>query len=396
MTRKTLIYLLCAALFCAFACHRIEQPPKGMVTLSFNVGDPATRAESLGDGNAADGGGIYCAYEGGVVKPDLYIFIADETGQVIKYYDGLGVDLNDDGELSYNNYDSEKHSSTSLMISFTFAQAGNYTVYALANTRATGSNLVIPSLPNPALMTSLTLSDLDGMILSLSTEALTANAAVTPTVGDRMPLSAKGSLNVYKNESSNSYNGQVGLEMLRCFGKVQFYFKNLTGAALNLYLPEVKIYDMNAKEGYLFAHAPDDFVIPASGSNYRNYSWTAPNSSTAYSIADGGTLSLLPTPPLFFPSIAPLKDKPSAGNRYLCDIIFRVPKPGVTYNANNSSTYNKKEFKNLPIHDNMSQDILALGRNQYLKIETTISATAVSFNFIVKDWTDKPEEVFFH
>lgn len=400
MTRKILIISLCTALLCVAACRRLEQP-SGTVTLSFSVGLPATRAASLGDGNPADGGGIYCLKTDDTVYPDLLIFIADESGAIIKYYDGL-KDCNpaplwklliSDGSLLSNNYDGEKTSSTRLDVAFSFDRTGTYSVYAIANTRGVdaGMNIEIPNLSSVS-----TIADLDSKILSLTATAVEAKQ--TPKVGDRMPLTARGTLNVYKN--NESYNGQVNLDMLRCFSKVQIIFNNHTGAeeALKLYHIQVKIFDINAKQGYMLEHSPD-FVVPGSGSNYQDFTWeswtTSPASDPAFEIAKDAKEPVFATPPLFFPSIAPLKDKPSAGNRYLCNISFRVPTSG-TYNPSNKNTYKEYSFTDLPIHDEMSQDIRALQRNQYLKIETIISATAVSFNFIVKDWIDKPEEVYFN
>ena len=56
-----------------------------------------------------------------------------------------------------------------------------------------------------------------------------------------------------------------------------------------------------------------------------------------------------------------------------------------------------KTFTDLPIHNKNSQDILALSRNQYLQIETTISKGGdVSFNFIVNNWTPHNPTVIFH
>lgn len=398
MTRKALILFLCAALLGGAACRRIEQP-SGTVTLSFDVGTPATRASEPGDGNAADGGGIFCLKEGGVVKPDLIVFIADENGAIIKSYDGLS-DANDAptwrltesvGSLDSNDYDEvNTGASKRINVAFSFNQAGVYSVYAIANVRGEDANFEIPDL---SAVTNV--AELENKILSLTSAAISAGQ--TPAVGDRMPLTARGTLNVYENNSN--YNGQASLSMLRCFAKVQFTFKNLTGAAEPLELRHIQviIYHMNVKQGYLFQSDPD-FVVPGSGSNYQHFTWrswtTSPASDPAFSIARDGTLSLFQTP--FFPSTAPLQSQPSSGNRYLCDISFRVPKSGQTYNSSQSGTFTAYSFTNLPIHDALSQDIQALGRNQSLQIETTISAAQVSFNFIVQEWTVREEEVFFH
>ena len=152
---------------------------------------------------------------------------------------------------------------------------------------------------------------------------------------------------------------------------------------------------MNAKQGFLFQKSPD-FVVPESGSNYRNYIWYSGDSGVfTIPVDDTGTTSVeenirdvFSTPPLFFPSIAPLQKVPTTGNRYLCDISFRK--------GQNTSS-NQMSFTNLPIHDHLSQDIQALARNQYLLVETTISKDlSVSFNFIVGNWVERTEEVIFN
>ena len=84
---------------------------------------------------------------------------------------------------------------------------------------------------------------------------------------------------------------------------------------------------------------------------------------------------------LVFPSIAPAR---AVGSRYYCDISFTIG------NEN-------KSFTDLPIHDKQSRDITSLNRNQYLQIETRINkGLNVSFNFVVDDWNDKTEDIFFH
>ena len=84
---------------------------------------------------------------------------------------------------------------------------------------------------------------------------------------------------------------------------------------------------------------------------------------------------------LVFPSVAPAR---AVGSRYFCSISFDI--------SNRSYS-----FTDLPIHDKQSQDILALGRNQYLQIETRINkGLDVSFSFEVDDWNNHSEEILFH
>lgn len=383
------------------ACSREQVPAAddGNVTISFRVGDADTKAVSPGDGNVADGGGIYCTKEAGppvVFTPDLYIFICDwETGAVVKRYPG---DADDDGDEdgTVNSVDSdwsEGNKSTFLSVSFTFDGEGTYAVYALANVGGTGSNLSIPSV---ASVTNA--SQLDALVLELSAAALTLDPAAAPVVGSRMPLSAKGSLNVVKGLNEGKYNGYVELQLLRCFNKVQFSFKNLTGSELNLYNCQITFKDMNVQQGWLFPVSPDfvkleDANDDGKDDNYRDYTSATANVT---GIADQDEKSFFDNPVLFLPSVAPEQTKPSKGKRYLCDISFRIQKDGKTYDSGDATTYDTKSFTNLPIHTPKSLDITTLGRNQYLQIITTVSkGLNVSFNFKVNEWVEHKEYVTF-
>ena len=423
MMRRNVIRLFFAVLvlWAGAACSRDDKPQdNSTVTLTFRTGDPVTRAGDLGDGQVDDGGGI--AVSAGV--PDLMIIIADETGQIVKRYcpsatDGVTITPALAGT-----------SATEVSALFTWGDTpgeGVYTVYALANTQAAGSNLSIASAPTWASFTDA--SVLDDLLFT----ALTGTT--TPDVGDRMPLTAKGTLEVRKNVNSSKYNGLVELRMLRSVAKVQLGFKNLTKAELNIYNCQLTLYDMNTRQGYLFTHTPDfvelgDLIDNGTGDatpdgkedNYRNYTTPVQNLLKICGTDDAGTddvdertlmgeddpltVGVDEREPaaldafLVFPSTAPMQTVPSKGNRYLCDISFRIQKEGETYDPLDDSTYEEKSFTALPIHDALSRDILSLSRNQLLKIETTISKKAatkdISFNFIVCNWTQKKEEVIFH
>lgn len=387
-------------LLAAAACSREEMPvADGNVTISFQVGEPDTKAETPGNGDLADGGGIYCTKEDGppvVLTPDLYIFICDwETGELVKRYPGdADDDGNEDGTINSGDSDwSEGNKSTFLSVSFSFNGEGTYSVYALANVGGTGSNLSIPSL---ASVTNA--SQLDEMILGLSAAALEANPAASPVVGTRMPLSAKGSLNVVKGLNEGRYNGYVKLQLLRCFHKVQFTFKNLTGSELSLYNCQITFKDLNVQQGWLFPTSPD-FVELGDGNddklddNYRDYT---SDTADVTGIMDQEEKSFFANPVLFLPSVAPTQAKPSKGQRYLCNISFRIQKQGETYNSGDASTYTEKSFTNLPIHTPKSLDITSLDRNQYLQIVTTVSkGLNVSFNFKVNEWEEHKEYVHF-
>ena len=377
MIRKGLILLLGAALLSGTACQRVEEPATGTVTLTFHAGELATKAVTPGDGSVADGGGIACAEEGGVITPDLVIFILNENG-VVKRYPG-------DGTLTESDYASGHATTLSISFGFTGWQDGAYTVFALANIAGTSGNLEIPDLTSIS-----SVADLENLQLGLS------SGATAPQVGDRMPLSATGTLHVAKG-LYDKYNGLLELEMLRCFTKVQLTFKNLTGNVLNLSNCQVTFKDMNTQKAWLFPQDPDFVQLGVSNgkdTNYGDYTTVAADIANLSGIPaadDPGTDPLderervaFAQPLLFFPSIAPHQTVPSAGNRYLCDISFT---------ANGSA----KTFTNLPIHNEYTQDILELKRNQYLQILTTISQGAdVSFNFFVKDWDPHKETVIFH
>ena len=386
MMRKTFIFLLSAVLLFGAACRRIEEPGHGVVTLTFRVGEPATRAETPGDGNVADGGGIYCTKSGDVVTPDLVILIMDENGAVKKRYpdDGsLGVD--DYGTVIESDYDSGH--ATTLSVAFKFTEVGSFSVYAVANLGSDGN------LDNLSTLLSgvSSASALDNMQLGYSGTA--------PSVGSRMPLSATGTLQVAKG-LYDKYNGLVELEMLRCVNKVQMTFKNLTGELLTLTDCTVTFKDMNTQKAWLFPRNPDFVELgdtsPADNKddNYGNYATVSADMADLSNIpavdnlatadVDERERDAFASPLLFFPSVAPKQTSPSTGNRYLCDISFKVNDV-------------QKTFTNLPIHDEYTQDILALKRNQYLQIETTISkGVNVSFNFYVKDWTPHNPTVIFH
>jgi hypothetical protein len=396
MMYKKFIQLLGMALIllAVAACSREAVPATdGEVTISFRVGDVDTKAVSPGDGNVADGGGIYCHRAAGppvVLTPDLYIFICDwETGALVKRYPGdADDDGNEDGNVDPDS-DWADSKSTFLSVTFDFDVEGTYSVYALANVSGGDSNLTLPSAS--ALTAITNASQLEALLISLSDP--------TPNVGSRMPLSAKGSLNVVKGLVGGKYNGHVELQMLRCFNKVQLSFKNLTGSELNLYNCQITFKDLNVQQGWLFPTSPDfvatgeDENSDGKDDNYRNYTSAI---ADVTGIAHEAERSFFANPVVFLPSVAPTQTKPSKGQRYLVDISFRIPKEEQTYNAGNSATYYEKSFTNLPIHTPKSLDIKSLGRNQYLQVLTTVSkGLDVSFNFRVKEWEEHTEYVTF-
>ena len=343
--RKTLISLLfMLTLVAGVSCRENSIPAQSSVILTFSTGEPVTRA--IGDGNVADGGGIY---RDGSGKPDLFIAIANYSGTVVSTY--CGEDVEDHVECL---------SSSANEISIRFldiASSGNYTVYAVANTA--GGLWGAPA--NKAAWEAITsASDLDNYKFT----ALTGDNR--PEVTDRMPLSAKGTLSVLE-----SLNGHVELELLRCVAKVGFKFKNETGQALTLTSCNVILEDINPTQGYLFPQSTDDVT-----GTIRNLTLI----SSTLNLAAGQTTNLYGNL-LVFPSVAPAR---AVGSRYFCDIDFYIGEA-------------HKEFFDLPVHDRQSRDILALERNQYLQIETRINkGLDVSFNFEVHDWDPNVEDIEFH
>lgn len=340
--KKTVLILLASALSLAGVVSCQPDQPEGSVTLTFSTAAPMTR---VGNGDAADGGGIVINGSG---NPDLFIALANYSGDVVATYTGTNTT---NAELVGSA------TATQVSVSFKNITAGQYTVYALAN--IAGQLWGAPAAGT--WNTDLTTTILDGMTFADLGEFGTLS------VGDRMPLSAKGTLNITEN-----LNGHVELEMLRCVGKVGFKFKNETGSALSLTNCTVEIGAINPSTGYLFPRSND---ADATGTA-RNLSL----SKSSIDIAKDATTELYGMQ-LVFPSVAP---EQTVGNRYYCNITFTVGG-------------DEKTFTDLPIHDKQSQDIQALGRNQYLQIETRINnGLNISFNFEVKDWTNKQEDISFH
>lgn len=316
----------------------MEQPVgTGSIELILNVGEPLTRAVTPGDGNVADGGGIY--RNDGV--PDLKIFILG-GGNIVARYPGTGSNLT-------------FVSDTRATVKFTgLVNNATYWVYAFANT---GSDLTVDGSPD--WNTIATKDALDALVYT----ALPGDNL--PSVGDRMPLSAKGTVSL-----NSSGSGSVELELLRSLAKVQISFKNLTGNGLTLTNCNASITSINPTQGYVFQPSGDDLT-----GTRRTLTFPP---QTLENIPAEETQSLDPL--LVFPSIAEIQ---GGYRRYLCNISFSV----------GDDSYS---FSDLPVHNSLSQDITSLGRNQFLKIEARISiGQNISFNFEVANWEEKTEPVTF-
>lgn len=337
-----------ALLVCLLACSK-RAGEGSVVTLSFYTGALETRTVTPGDGDVADGGGIY---RDGGGNPDLIILIVDATsGTIVKRYPV-------DGDLLSS-------SATEAKIAFSFADkaAGNYYVYAFGNAQGlwpmikegdddtddtkilTVSDLTDPAkVPNRTVLEALRFKKLDSDV-------------APELINGRMPLSAKGELVV-----SAGKNGQVRLELLRCIAKVTAEFINNTGEDLDLSNYSNKIVNICPDRGYVIKHPA---VSPESAS-MGNLEATV----FEHNMLHEGSIS---RSWYVFPSMGP----------FTCNISFTA----------NGTDYN---FPDLPVTDSKRVDIPCLYRNQQLHIVTRISkGFKVSFNFEVADWDDVTADIQF-
>ena len=354
MTRSTLanIAAAIAALACLFSCSKDMGNVAGegtTVTLSFYTGTMQTRATTPGDGDVADGGGIYRNGEG---NPDLVILIADATsGTIVKRFPGEG--------------DLEEVSATEAKVAFSFAgnPAGDYVVYAFGNAQGLwpmikegddddddSKVITVEDLTNPAKVPTREVLE------ALRFRRLGSNIA-PELINGRMPLSAKGELVV-----SSGKNGQVRLELLRCIAKVTAEFINNTGGDLEISNYSNSIVNICPDTGYIIKHPA---VSPESA-----LMGTLVATVSEHNILHEGSIS---RSWYVFPSVGP----------YTCDISFTA----------NSKDY---DFPDLPVTNSHREDIPCLYRNQQLHIVTRISRGAqVSFNFEVAEWENVAAEVQF-
>ena len=353
MPRRFVAYFAAVVtLACLFSCSKDRENAASEgseVILSFYTGSMQTRATTPGNGDVADGGGIYLDGED---NPDLIILIADaSSGSIVKRYPN-------DGELTSS-------SATEAKVTFSFAgnEAGNYFVYAFGNAQGlwpmikegdddTDDSKVISvnDLMNPAKVPNREVLE------ALRFRKLAADLA-PELINGRMPLSARGELEV-----SSGKNGQVRLELLRCIAKVTAEFINNTGMDLDLSDYSNRIVNICPDCGYIIKHPA---VSPVSASM-----GTLEATVKDYNILHEGSIS---RSWYVFPSTGP----------YTCDISFTA----------NNTDYS---FPGLPVTDSKRVDIPCLYRNQQLHIVTRISrGVQVSFNFEVADWDEVEAQVQF-
>ena len=352
--KKFKLIIVLAILLSAVSCTR-EETRLAVgdcgLKINFSTSAPKTRATTPGDGNVADGGGIYIDLTDPTAPvPDLVLLIADSGGSIVATYpDPVRGDAID-GTLEADP------SSTSMSVTFTGLSQGNYTVYGFANTEGlwnmtSGGNTVtdLTTLPTAAAVEALQFSPL--------------SAYTCPAVRNgRLPLSAKGSVSV-----SSLHTGEVTLEMIRCVAKVSAEFVNNTEIALTLSDYSSSFVGLCPNSAYVLRHDPD-FPAGASSGNIVA-------SEASLTIPASGSVTMTW---YVFPSSGP----------YTLDVGFTMFK--------NTAQEHVYSYSDLPVHDDHARDLMALERNQNLHIVTRISkGTTVSFNFEVADWIPLTEQVLF-
>lgn len=377
---KTAAYLACAALALLLgnSCTPQEQPG-GAVTITLSSSLPETR----GAAEVADGSEIFIDRSGANPVPDLILLIFDENGALAAAYP--------DGDRSVLVADPVP-TGNDMRIRFTKGTDGNplpegdYTVYGLANSAGLWALSDGTSTINAGEFSKESLISLAGtrsVTPQAEAEALyftplfaedspsKPNPDLRESPNNRMPLTAKASLNVNANG-----NGSADLQLKRCVAQVVVKFVNNYGEELTLEDFSVTLHGINASTGYLFQHDPD---IPT-GTVYGNVAKEA----SEVTLLDN-------TNPANDPYEASSFVFPGTGD-YLCDISFTVTAVG-------GSSLNPErdfEFEDLPVHNNRGQDITSIARNQKLTITVTISqGEMLSFSFEVGDWTERTETVTF-
>ena len=379
MMKRVFIWGLAIWTMCCWVSCAQQELPEGEVNLIFTVGDPVTRAATPGDGNPADGGGI--AFD--VDNPDLVVLITKMEGGVETLKSSYVRGTGSNATATILSGDSKQKQ---IQVTFTGIEAGDYSVYAIANTK-NGESTVwgAPSDWNVAALSSL-LADAS---INRTDESVDNDRPTIPN--SRMPLSAKCSLTV-----KSSGSGSVSLELLRCVSKVTVKFKNVTGGTLDLNTVKLYISDMNPAWGYLIPPSTGA-DSPTSAGVFHPLEMSA---ATMNSISETGTE--VSGTYYVFPSAA-------QGGTYYCSTSFGYTLTPEGGGASVSSSFKNGYYdyeapatsgdytKGLRIHNSQGQDIPALQRNQHLTIEIRIGkGESVSFNFIVANWNEKEEEVTFN
>lgn len=380
---KRLAYCF-ATLFVLFSCTREQVEKKGEGTVSlhfFTDGMQATKAETTLTyaEMVADGSAI--AYTGtGPYVLDLVILVFDSEGDLVTTFPDGHETGNPEtfkrGTVVLEDDELKSFTRTEAEVNFTLP-AGNYTVYAFANTagwdgskwRLTGqgesqsASDYLQNLTAQSAVDALTFQSLDGTPLRPHRSYLDDDDYTITC----MPLSAKGSLEVV-----SSGNGEVSMPLKRCVAKVTAIIKNQTGGSLTLYDYQHVVHGMFPETGYLVPHNPD-YADATPGNLTANPGFAVPigvNASMPYSW-------------YVFPSSAP-------GGTYTIDIQFTLD------NSLSAEDRPQYTYTSLPITNWRAVSIPSLERNQHITVTTRVSlGLTVSFNFEVSEWDEHDEYVQF-
>ena len=351
MKRYLLIFAL--AVLAALSCSReeltVSREGQGEVTISFRTSGVYARSTVPGDGNVADGGGVYIDQNDGT--PDLVILVADPSGTIVKTYPGSGSALQDGAE------------ATEMSVTISGLDPGIHTVYAFANTEGLWN-----MSSGGSSVTDLTTLTLASQVEALQFSPLSADTCPALMSG-RLPMSAKGTF-----EIGTTGNGELSLQLLRCVAKITMEFINNTENELTLDDFSYALRNLCPDRGFVVPHALPD--LP-SGITYGDIEEI---------VGDGVVLDASGDDVshkdefLVFPGVAVPRSRD-----YTLDVAFR---------ANGAASV--KNFVDLPIHDDRAVNVVSLERNQHLHIRTKISkGLTVSFNFEVEPWEQKTEQILF-
>lgn len=341
MKKRILIFAL--ALVGLVSCTEETGPgAPGDITVRVFTGALQTKASTPGDGVVADGGGI--AFDT-PDQPDLKILIANASDDIVARYLGTGSNL------------QAGATATQMSVTFSDLTAGNYTVYAFANTSGLWS--IAGGVDWTTVATGAAVEAME----------FAPMAGPLAVQNGRLPMSAKGTLTV-----SSGGTGEISLQMIRCAAKITMDFVNNTGETLTLYDFSFALKGICPDRGYVLPISLPEVPSSTVNGNIEN------SETSKVEFASTGATKTKSYQFYVFPSVA-------SGGRYLLDAGFKANSPSASPNA----------YSDLPVHDDHAVDITSLERNQHLHIVTRISkGLTVSFSFQVMDWTGKTENIIFH
>lgn len=329
------------------------------------------------------------AYQASEWTNDLVILIADDSdGAIVATYPSSGRVGVKVGALTPTN-------AQEGVISFSAIDGGNYTVYAFGNT----SGLWDMTVDDVNTISDLTTLDNASKVEALHFKAQSRNtvgwenvaayeATTSPKYDDgaelkngRLPMSAKSSLKV-----SNNHNGDAYLELTRCVAKITAKIINNTGSTMALYDYKHTVHGINPSIGWVIPHAEDVYSPCTIGNLLANPSlkyhdlypalYPTTDDVPPIPIAEDGSDEY---DWFVFPSIGP----------YTVCLAFTLFRDA-------PEERRKYRYTELPVTNWKAENILSLGRNQHLIVETRISkGLTVSFNFQVQPWTEKSASVEF-